>query len=60
VLCRTTKLLAKLMVFADLKTAGPALAFEITADSVYGALESGLSVKEIVALLNQILGLLGL
>jgi hypothetical protein len=48
----TTKLLAKLMLFADLKTAGPALAFEINADSVYGALESGLSVKEIVTLLS--------
>jgi hypothetical protein len=48
----TTKLLAKLMLFADLKTAGPALAFEINADSVYSALESGLSVAEIVSLLS--------
>jgi hypothetical protein len=48
----TTKLLAKLMLFADLKTAGPALSFEINADSIYGALECGLSVKEIVALLT--------
>lgn len=49
----TTKLLAKLMIFAELRTAGPALAFEITAESVYGALESGLTVKEIVDVLSN-------
>jgi hypothetical protein len=52
----TTTLLAKLMTFAELRTAGPALAFEITADSIYSALEAGMSVKEIVALLADAAG----
>jgi hypothetical protein len=49
----TTTLLAKLMIFAELRTAGPALTFEITAESVYGALESGLTVKEMVGVLSD-------
>lgn len=46
-------LLARLVIFAEPRSIGAALTFEVTADSVYRALEAGMPAEQTVALLEQ-------
>lgn len=49
-------LLGKLVLFAEPKSMGAALAFEINADSVYHGLESGMGDEEIISLVREYSG----